>query len=172
MVHDNGDGQVEATALYNTSDVKGAGTALLKEAIDHHGANYVECFGPKLNQLYGKLGFKTMSTNPFNPEYAPRNWNTALDDSPNYHTMSITSSTSGSKRLTALLTYNKARRQMTENAKKSGTSKWPTIEELIADKDEIAAKQDPEWGKRYGEESWNAALALLGAGPTDIPMPK
>ena len=61
---------------------------------------------------------------------------------------------------------------MTENAKKSGTSKWPSIEELIADNDEIAAKQDPEWEKRYGEESWNAALALLGAGPTDIPMPK
>lgn len=42
---------------------------------------------------------------------------------------------------------------------------------MIGEKDKILAELDPEWVKNYGEAAWDAALALLGAGPTDIPMP-
>lgn len=89
LVHDHGDGRVEATALFSTSEVPGAGLELLKGAIDNEGVNYVECFGPVLPVLYGTLGFVADTTSSFDPQYAPSNWDSARFDSPDYVTMRI-----------------------------------------------------------------------------------
>lgn len=89
LVKDHGDGRIEATALFNTSDVKGAGIALLKEAIDKHGVNYVEAYGPYLPKIYGALGFQTDEQFKFDPSLAASNWNRAKFDDPDYHTMRL-----------------------------------------------------------------------------------
>jgi hypothetical protein len=88
-VHDHGDGRVEGTALFNNGAAKGSGIALLQHAVEHAGANYVECFGPRLNQLYASLGFKQSTKDAFNADYAPKNWDHERDDSPDYYTMRI-----------------------------------------------------------------------------------
>ena len=89
IVHDHGDGRVEATALFNVSAVPGAGLKILGQAIADYGVNYVECFGPKLNQLYETLGFRDTDVFPFDLEQAPPTWNMALNDSPDYHLMRL-----------------------------------------------------------------------------------
>lgn len=88
-VHDHGDGRVEATALFNNGAAKGAGLALLRHTVANEKVNYVECFGPALNKLYGTLGFKVSTQNSFNPTFAPPNWNTEKHDSPDYFTMKL-----------------------------------------------------------------------------------
>ena len=89
LIHDHGDGRIEATALYNTSSVKGAGLALLKDAVADHGVNYVECYGPKLPMLYASLGFKTTEQYPFDLSQAAATWNSARFDAPDYHIMRL-----------------------------------------------------------------------------------
>lgn len=89
LVWDHGDGRVEATALYNVSDVPGAGVAILQDAIDNHGVNYVEAFGPYLPELYATLGFADDEVFDFDPEQAPDNWNSERFDEPDYHTMRL-----------------------------------------------------------------------------------
>ena len=89
LIHDHGDGRIEATALFNNGE-SGAGLQLLKNAIDNHGVNYVECFGPALPVMYGKLGFEVESKNSFDPQYAPTDWNYDKFGTPDYYTMRIT----------------------------------------------------------------------------------
>jgi len=89
LIHDHGDGRIEATALFNNGE-SGAGLQLLKNAIDNHGVNYVECFGPALPVMYGKLGFEVESQNSFDPQYAPTDWNYDKFGTPDYYTMRIT----------------------------------------------------------------------------------
>jgi hypothetical protein len=89
LVHDHGDGRVEATALFSDSKVKGAGLKILNHAIDKYGVNYVECFGNFLPALYGKLGFQVESVSPWNPDYAPDNWNYKEFGTPSYYTMRL-----------------------------------------------------------------------------------
>lgn len=67
--------------------------------------------------------------------------------------------------------YKLRKSHIVEDSQTPNTSGWPTVEELIARKDRIARSVDPEWEARYGEASWDAALALLGIEPTDVPMP-
>ena len=38
-IWNHGDGRIEATALFNESGIKGAGSRLLKETVDNHGVN-------------------------------------------------------------------------------------------------------------------------------------
>jgi hypothetical protein len=76
LIHDHGDGRIEATALFNTSDVRGAGKAILQDAITNHGVNYVECLGMGLADVYSSLGFVDTSVTPFDPQQAPTGWNT------------------------------------------------------------------------------------------------
>lgn len=75
-IHDHGDGRIEATALFNQGGAKGAGIALLRHAITQ-GANYVECYGPRLPELYKAVGFKVDSESDFNKEYAAPDWDYA-----------------------------------------------------------------------------------------------
>ena len=89
LVHDHGDGRVEATALFSMSDRKGDGLKLLKDAIENHGVNYVECFGEFLPQAYAKVGFQVESKSPFDPQYAPDNWDYEKFGRPNYYTMRL-----------------------------------------------------------------------------------
>ncbi|MES1975737.1 MAG: zeta toxin family protein [Pseudomonadota bacterium] len=89
LVHDHGDGRIEATALYNVSDVPGAGRAILKDAIDNHGVNYVECYGPVLPELYKTLGFQVSERFPFDPSQAAPTWDYAQFDHPDYVTMRL-----------------------------------------------------------------------------------
>jgi hypothetical protein len=89
LIHDHGDGRIEATALFNTSDVKGAGRAILQDAIDNHGVNYVECLGTGLSTLYSSLGFVDTGVFPFDPQQAPTGWNTDTMGTPEYHTMEL-----------------------------------------------------------------------------------
>jgi hypothetical protein len=86
LIHDHGDGRVEATALFN-SNGKGAGVSLLRDAVDNHGVNYVECYGPKLNKMYESVGFNVTSSSQFDPSQASPKWNYELDDNPPYYTM-------------------------------------------------------------------------------------
>lgn len=87
-IKDHGDSRIEGTALYNQGGPKGAGLAMLKYAIDHHGVNYVECFGDQLKKMYEGLGFKVTQQDAFNPEYAPKGWPKELG-TPNYYQMRL-----------------------------------------------------------------------------------
>ena len=89
LVHDHGDGRVEATALFSTSNKAGAGLRLLKDAIDKQGVNYVECFGEFLPKAYETVGFKAESKSPFDPQYAPDDWDYKKFGTPNYYTMRL-----------------------------------------------------------------------------------
>ena len=88
LIHDHGDGRIEATALFNTNG-RGEGVQLLRSSIVDHGVNYVECFGPKLPVLYGKVGFRESERYSFDKEQAPKNWNSEEDDSPDYVIMNL-----------------------------------------------------------------------------------
>jgi hypothetical protein len=89
LIHDHGDGRVEATALFNTSAVKGAGITLLKEAIAKHGVNYAEAYGPYLPAIYKQLGLETTEQFPFDPSLAAPTWDQKKFDQPNYHLMRL-----------------------------------------------------------------------------------
>jgi hypothetical protein len=86
-VKNHGDGRVEATALFNAGAAPGAGLYLLAHVIEHAGVNYVECYGPVLNQLYAKLGFRDVDKSAFKAEYAAPGWDTQRFDHPDYHVM-------------------------------------------------------------------------------------
>jgi len=88
-IWDHGDGRIEATAVFNVSGIRGEGLRLLKEAVDDHGVNYLECFGPKLPEIYGTLGFKDTAVYPFDPAQAPKGWNYERDGTPDYHIMGL-----------------------------------------------------------------------------------
>ena len=88
LIHDHGDGRIEATALFSMG-VSGTGEAMLKDAIANHGVNYVECFGEHLPQVYARVGFTDTEVMPFNPEYAPDNWNYERFGTPDYHLMEL-----------------------------------------------------------------------------------
>jgi hypothetical protein len=79
--------KIEATALFNVSGVRGAGLMLLKDAVDNYGVNYLECFGPVLNEKYAALGFKDVAVYPFDRAKAPKGWNYERDGTPDYHIM-------------------------------------------------------------------------------------
>lgn len=89
LIHNHGDGRIEATGLYNQSDVPGAGVDLLRHAITHHGVNYVEAYGPKLPRLYRRAGFQTQEKYRFDREQAHPDWDFRSFDSPSYHIMSL-----------------------------------------------------------------------------------
>ncbi len=46
---------------------------------------------------------------------------------------------------------------------------FPGLEEIEAMKEEILGNQDPKWRAKYGEASWEAAMALLGIQPSNVP---
>jgi hypothetical protein len=85
--HDHGDGRIEGTALFNAGAPKGTGRLLLQHAVEYAGVNYLECLGDVLRALYESSGFSIESSTPFNPEYAPPNWNEAKFGRPNYYTL-------------------------------------------------------------------------------------
>lgn len=89
LITDHGDGRIEAMSLYNVSDVPGAGVALLRDAIENHGVNYVECYGPYLNTIYEGLGFVDSDTAAFDPSMAASDWNSERFDEPDYHMMRL-----------------------------------------------------------------------------------
>lgn len=45
---------------------------------------------------------------------------------------------------------------------------FPSVEEILGMKGEILGGMDPAWRKRYGDASWEVALALLGIIPTNV----
>ena len=85
--HDHGDGRVEGTALFNAGGRDGMGQVLLRHAVKHAKVNYLECFGEGLRMLYERNGFSVMTADPFNVEYAPKNWNYEQFGRPNYYTL-------------------------------------------------------------------------------------
>ena len=70
-------------------DGKGQGIDMLKFAVQKQGVNCVECFGPKLSDMYKGVGMHVVDTHPFDPAQAPANWNYARDGTPNYYTMRL-----------------------------------------------------------------------------------
>lgn len=89
-VHDHGDGRIEATALFAGPGAKaGAGLAMLRHAIDHAGANYLECYGEPLRMKYETLGFKVATKAAFEPKYAAPGWDEKRFGRPNYYTMKL-----------------------------------------------------------------------------------
>lgn len=137
LIHDHGDGRVEATALFNDSGQHGAGVALLRLAIREHGVNYVECFGPALPRMYGTLGFADDQVYKFDPEQSPKGWDRTRFDTPEYHTMRLA-------------------RTRQAAARAAGDS--ANLDRIRAE----AAAADPVWWKQYGEQAWAAALACFG----------
>ena len=144
LIHDHGDGRVEATALFNMSGVRGAGEAMLTEAVEHHGVNYVECYGPRLNEIYAKVGFDVVSKDAFNAEWAAPDWNHEKFDSPDYYTM----------RLKMEKTLRRLKMAFED-----------------VDMSEIDGKaadaMGPEWAAKYGEANRKASLMFLGENPAD-----
>jgi hypothetical protein len=61
--------------FYNTSGVKGAGANCLIEAIGH-GAKTMDCIGDGLSAYYKWFGFEEVKRDKWNPEYAPKDWET------------------------------------------------------------------------------------------------
>ena len=139
LVHDHGDGRIEATALFNDSGQHGAGVALLRQAIAEHGVNYAECFGPALPRLYGTLGFADDQVYKFDPAQSPPGWNRARFDSPEYHTMRL----AGARQVTRAM---------------NGGDGLPDLDRIRAETEAA----DPGWWQQYGEQAWAAALACLG----------
>lgn len=84
LIYDHGNGDVEGTALYNTSDVDGAGLAMLSDAVKSHGVNYLECYGEALRHLYERLGFEVVSKSPFDDKLAASNWDYERNGRPDY----------------------------------------------------------------------------------------
>ena len=89
LIHDHGDGRIEPTGLFNVSGNRGMGLALLRMAMDKHGANYVEAYGPVLNNLYAGLGFRDTAAYAFDPSQAAPDWNYEKFDNPDYHVMTL-----------------------------------------------------------------------------------
>lgn len=89
VIVDHGDGRIEASALFNNGGGPGAGVAMLREAVEKYGVNYVECYAGTLDKLYEKLGFEEISRSPFDPAFAAPDWNYAKFDRPDYVTMRL-----------------------------------------------------------------------------------
>ena len=89
LIHDHGDGRIEPTGLFNVSGNRGMGLALARLAMDKHGANYVEAYGPVLNKLYEGLGFRDTAAYAFDPSQAAPEWDYPRFDHPDYHTMTL-----------------------------------------------------------------------------------
>lgn len=87
LVKDHGDGNVEATALFNVSGEKGRGRKLLDHAVNNLGVNYVEAYGPDLPKLYNQVGFQTSEQYPFDRSMASPDWNYDRFGTPDYHIM-------------------------------------------------------------------------------------
>lgn len=86
LIHDHGDGRMEATGLFNSSPTPGMGSQLMNQAVAG-GANYAEAYGPKLPQIYDKLGFKTVEKYPFDKSLAAPDWDYEKFGTPDYHIM-------------------------------------------------------------------------------------
>lgn len=90
LIHDHGNGDIEATALFSAPDApRGAGLAMLDVAVREHGVNYVECYGDALRGLYEKLGFEVVDSSPFADEYAAPGWDYDRHGRPNYYTLRL-----------------------------------------------------------------------------------
>lgn len=148
LVHDHGDGRVEATALFNT-DGSGQGVALLKDAVEHEGVNYVEAFGPALPKLYASLGFVESARSPFDPAQAPAGWNANTYDAPDYVHMVIPGSTAAPPTLAL------------------AASAAPSID-YAAIADEMRTEKDDDWIERYGDAAWQAMLVVGGICSSEV----
>ncbi|HUV11717.1 MAG TPA: hypothetical protein VMX12_12140 [Acidimicrobiia bacterium] len=153
LVKDHGDGRVEATALFNTSEKKGAGIDMLRRTIEEQGVNYCECYGDQLPLMYAELGFQTVEQYPFDRSMAAPDWDYEQFDSPDYHIMTI------GGRPTDQLVTSRAMRYTSGMAE-------PTDEEIDAKlarlKAQAEAEADPAWWAKYGEANWQAALVQAG----------
>ena len=84
LLRDHHDGRIEVCGLFSDGP-KGAGSVLVEYLASEWGANYLECFDA-LEPVYWALGFEVTSRSPWNPEYAPADWDESLG-TPDYLTM-------------------------------------------------------------------------------------
>lgn len=63
----------DIVSVHNNSGVAGIGSLLIKAAIKH-GGNKLDHFDGFLTGFYSKLGFKLVSSDEWNDDYAPSNW--------------------------------------------------------------------------------------------------
>lgn len=164
LVKDHGDGRIEGSALFNTSDVDGAGTTLLQRSIDEQGVNYVECYGPKLPQLYGELGFKVLDAFPFDVEQASPVWNYDKFNHPDYNLMAIPGSTADVQQ--AAMRYAVA---MSTLPPTDDQTAWAS---LIAEMRSTAqAEMSPEEWAATGENLFIAGLVQAGVLSPNVELP-
>lgn len=158
LVKDHGDGRIEATALFNTSDEKGAGLNVLKRAVDEAGVNYVECFGDTLPKLYSKLGFEVTDQFPFDAEQAPSDWDYEAFGEPDYYLMSLPTgmATSGAMRY----------------AEGMPDAETPIITDPEIDqlRSEAQASMSPEEWETTGRNVFTASLVAAGLLPPSTPL--
>lgn len=154
LVHDHGDGRVEATGLFNRSGVKGGGLDLLRHAIQHHGVNYAEAYGPHLPKMYESLGFKTTEQHPFDKSLAHPDWDYKRFGEPDYHMMHL---------------QNDQRREAAMKRGDLDQVDWtdPTAVAALRERieAELLAEHGPVWFAEHqltADANWEAALAQLG----------
>jgi hypothetical protein len=63
----------EIAAVYSGGSSRGAAQALLPIAAER-GGTHLECFDTFLPKIYGRSGFITVASIPFNREFAPDGW--------------------------------------------------------------------------------------------------
>ena len=64
----------------------GAGKKAIQDGIAR-GMNRLECFDGKLPQIYGEFGFDVVERYPWNPEFAPKNWDYTAFGEPDFLVM-------------------------------------------------------------------------------------
>lgn len=158
LVKDHGDGRIEATALFNTSDEKGAGLRTLKRAVDELGVNYVECFGDALPTLYAKLGFEVTDQFPFDREQAPPGWDYDAHGEPDYFLMG----------LPAELTTGGAVRY--SGGMSDDHSIDITDEEIEQLREDARSAMSPEEWAATGENVFIGGLVAAGVLPPSTPL--
>jgi hypothetical protein len=83
----NAPGDIEIGSLFNAGGPKGSGTAMLN-ALKNKGGNYLEAFD-SLKPVYERAGFNETSRSPWNPEFAPPDWNYEKYGTPDYLRMDL-----------------------------------------------------------------------------------
>lgn len=163
LVHDHGDGRIEPTGLFNQSGVKGAGVDLLRHTMDHHGANYAECYGPRLPKLYNRVGFKTTEKYRFDRDQAAPGWDFRQFDSPSYHIMGL----KGGKRKMAFIPgpYNDSDEEWNPDGSDEHWDDPKWVAELRRKIEAEGRAEDPDWEDQNASQAdahWDAATKAFG----------
>lgn len=82
---DHGDGRIEVGSLYADPDApEGAGRDMLRYLVRERDANWLSNYDGPLTEFYRAEGFEVVNRAPFNPDFAPDNWDYETFGTPDY----------------------------------------------------------------------------------------